>query len=268
MLGSDLADLCRKTDIETLVLDLPEFDINETSQLEAAVKASPLLVNCAAYTDVNRAESEQDLANKVNAQAVANLGSFARKAGTWVLHISTDFVFDGKLDRPYTEQDTPNPINAYGRSKLAGEKLLLESQCPAAILRVEWTYGKNGNNFVKKLIRLAENRKEISVVDDQVGSPTATVEVAKAIIDLLKQKPHGLFHFAGSGYVSRFEMARFIFEKLKMDVEAMPCKTADFKSPAPRPLNSRFDCSKISSLLSLPIKPWQEPLEKFLKDTG
>ncbi|MHC4619287.1 MAG: dTDP-4-dehydrorhamnose reductase [Planctomycetota bacterium] len=264
MLGSDLAPACRKS-FDTNVLDLPDFDITNYQQLEQAVRDATIVVNCAAYTNVDGAETETELAYRVNAEAVGRLGALAKEAGVWVLHVSTDFVFDGKSDRPYVETDPPNPINTYGKTKLAGEQLLVETGCRHCIIRVEWTYGLHGNNFVSKLIQRARDIKVLKVVDDQIGSPTATAEAAKMICELLPIRPEGLLHFASDGYVSRFEMAKFVFNKLELDVGLSPCKTSDYVSPAARPLNSRFDCSKIKALLDEPIAPWQGPLERFLR---
>ena len=264
MLGSDLALACQKRGFNTTVFDLPDFDITNYGQLEAVVKGTSIIVNCAAYTDVDKAESEADLAYQVNATAVGRLGAFARETEVWVLHISTDFVFDGKSERPYLEADPPNPINAYGKSKLAGEQLLVESGCRHCIMRIEWTYGLGGSNFIAKLIERARACKELKVVDDQIGSPTATTEVAKVICELLPKKPEGIFHFASAGYVSRYEMAKFIFDKLEMSVDLSSCKSSDFPTAAARPLNSRFDCSKIGVILDKPIEHWQGPLERFL----
>ena len=207
---------------------------------------------------------QSDLAERVNAEAAGRLGELAKKSDAWLLHISTDFVFDGLLNRPYKETDTPNPINQYGKSKLAGERLAAQSGCKCCILRIEWTYGRAGDNFVSKLIRRAKTGDNLRVVDDQVGSPTATTEVAAVIFKLLGKKPQGVFHFASAGYVSRYEMAKFIFEQLAMKVSLSACKSSDFKSPAARPLNSRFDCGKIQALLYEPIEPWQKLLEKFV----
>lgn len=265
MLGSDLATACEENNIEVTVLDLPEFDITNEQHLNDAVCGAAAIINCAAYTNVEKAESENELAYKVNGEAVGKLGAIAKAAGVWVLHISTDFVFEGDSERPYVETDEPDPINIYGKSKLAGEKLLVESGCRHCIMRIEWTYGKAGNNFVTKLVSAAKQGKELRVVDDQTGSPTATTEAAKAVLSLLKRKPEGLFHFASSGYVSRFEMAKFVFERLNMSVDLSSCKTSDYKCAAARPLSSRFDCSRISSLLDEPIEPWQGPLERFLR---
>jgi dTDP-4-dehydrorhamnose reductase len=265
MLGSDLALACQQHQLVTTVLDLPEFDITNEKHLTNILKDVVAVINCAAYTNVEKAESEAELAYKVNAEAVGKLGSAAKNAGVWVLHISTDFVFDGTSSKPYVETDTPNPINVYGASKLAGEKLLVESGCRHCIMRVEWTYGSCGNNFVTKMIKRARTSRMLKVVDDQIGSPTATAEIAKVICKLLPKKPQGLFHFASAGYVSRFEMAKFIFDKLNMFVDLNSCKTAEFPTVAARPLNSRFDCSKIKALLDEPIEPWQAPLERFLE---
>ncbi len=265
MLGTDLAAACQKNGIPYRVFDLPEFDIADAKQLADVVEKYDAIVNCAAYTDVDGAESESVLAHGINAQAVGRLGQLAAKKQKYVFHISTDFVFDGKLDRPYVETDAPNPISEYGKSKLAGEKALIESGCRNCIMRVEWTYGLAGNNFVKKLLQRAGQTGKLKVVDDQLGSPTATTEVAATICELLKDRPQGLFHFAAAGYVSRFEMAQFILNTLNIDADVQPCKSSDFVSPAARPLNSRFCCDKIAALLNKPIRPWQRPLEEFLR---
>jgi dTDP-4-dehydrorhamnose reductase len=265
MLGSDLVRTCRQQGMNPIVYDLPEFDITDTDHVRKAVAGAEIIVNCAAYTDVDGAESQAELAYRVNVEAVGRLGSIAREAGKWVLHISTDFVFDGRGDRPYVETDHPNPINTYGKTKLAGEQLLAGSGCEYCIVRVQWTYGSAGKNFVTKLIQRAKSQDTLKVVDDQTGSPTATIEAAKAICKLLRKKPEGIYHFASAGYVTRYGMAEFILEKLSVDVNLQPCKTSDFPSPAARPLNSRFDCSKIANLLDEPIERWQDPLELFLR---
>jgi dTDP-4-dehydrorhamnose reductase len=265
MLGSDLVQTCRRQGMNPIVYDLPEFDITNVDQVKQAVAGAEMIVNCAAYTNVDGAESQAELAYKVNAEAVGRLGTVARKASKWVLHISTDFVFDGCGEKPYVETDHPNPINIYGKSKLAGEQLLAGSGCEYCIVRVQWTYGSAGNNFITRLIHRAKSQDTLKVVDDQTGSPTATIEAAKTICELLGKKPKGIYHFASAGYVTRYGMAQFILDKLSMNVKLLPCKSSDFPSPAARPLNSRFDCSKIRSLLDEPIKRWQDPLELFLR---
>jgi len=265
MLGSDLSLECQKQKLQSVVFDLPEFDITNESHLAAAIQDAEIIINCAAYTDVEKAESEFELACKVNGEAVGKLGKIAKDNDIWVLHISTDFVFDGDKAEPYVETDAPNPINAYGKSKLMGERLLIESGCKSCIMRVEWTYGKAGNNFVSKLVSVARQGKSLKVIDDQTGSPTATTEVSKAVCEVIRTRPEGIFHFANDGYVSRYKMAKLMFDKLGMTVELASCKTSDYVSAAKRPLNSRFDCSKIKKLLTEQIEPWQMPLERFLR---
>ena len=265
MLGTDLAKICGQQGFNVEVFDLPEFDITNSQQLKEALSNTKTIVNCAAYTNVDGAEHEADLAYQVNAEAVGRLGALVKEADAWLLHISTDFVFDGKLSRPYVETDFPKPINEYGKTKLAGEQLLAQTGGRHCIVRIEWTYGLAKDNFVTKIIQKAKTTKELGVVDDQIGSPTATTEVAKVIFELLRIKPTGLFHFASTGYASRYEIAEFIIDKLSMDVNLLPCKTGDYVTVAARPLNSRFDCSKIQALLDEPIERWQVPLERFLR---
>lgn len=265
MLGSDFTAAAKTRGWSVTTLDLPEFDITNMDHLEQAVPPGGWVVNCAAYTNVEKAEAEPELAHRVNAEAVGQLGEIAKKADAAVLHISTDFVFDGTLDRPYGETDTPNPVSVYGLSKWQGEQTLAASGCRHCIVRVEWTYGRHGVNFITKLLEAARAGKPLRVVDDQVGAPTATTQVSEALCDLLAgDAVEGTFHLAAGGYVSRYGMAQFMFDTLKMDVELSPCKTSDFVTAAKRPLNSRFDCSKLESSLGRSIPHWKEILKKYL----
>ena len=267
MLGTDLAAIAAGRGYSVTGLDLPAFDITRADHLQRAVAQGGVIVNCAAYTNVEKAEAEPQLAHKVNAEAVGRLGEIAKQAGLPVLHISTDFVFDGTLKRPYTEADTPNPVSVYGSSKWLGEQALMASGCRHCIVRVEWTYGKKGVNFIQKLLDAARAGKSLRVVDDQVGAPTATTTVSSAICELLEEGfPEGIFHLAAGGFVSRFEMAQFMFETLKMPVELSPCKTSDFPSAAKRPLNSRFHCGKIETAIGRPLEHWKETLSDYLTD--
>lgn len=265
MLGTDLSAELERRGVDFAVYDLPEFDITDAGQVREVVGGSDAIVNCAAYTNVDGAESESELAHRVNGEAVGVLGEIAGRQGKWVLHISTDFVFDGAKDGPYVETDEPRPINEYGKSKLAGERLLAASGCAHCIIRVEWTYGRAGRNFVTKLLELSRQRSELKVVDDQKGSPTATTEAAAAICDCIGRRVEGLYHFAAAGYTTRFEMARFIFDRLGGGVNIVPCSSSEFAGAAARPLNSCFDCSKIAAVLAEPIRPWREPLAEFVE---
>lgn len=267
MLGTDIQHTATRYGFTVGVFDLPEFDITSEQHLRQAVADYDLIVNCAAYTNVDGAESNSNTAYAVNAAAVEKLGCLAADADKYVLHVSTDFVFDGRKKTPYNEKDDPNPLGMYGRTKLQGEQLLAQTGCRHSIVRVQWTYGRAGNNFVTKMIQLASGGKALKVIDDQVGSPTATTEVADALCELLNvdPQPEGLFHYAADGFVSRYEQARFIFDVLKLEAELTPCKTSEYATPAQRPLNSRFDCSRIQQYLTRPIPPWQKPLKEFLE---
>jgi dTDP-4-dehydrorhamnose reductase len=265
MLGSDICRLCTEDNLDITPFDLPDFDITDKNQLERAIEQADIVINCAAYTNVEKAETESGQAFKVNAEAVGNLARIARKKNIYVIHISTDFVFDGIKEIPYIETDLPNPINIYGKSKLDGETLLIKNHSNFAIIRVQWTYGKNGANFIAKLVSLAKQKDSFKVVDDQLGSPTSTQEAAGAILEFAAKKPQGLFHYAAEGFASRYDVAKFVFEKLKLNTKVLPCKSGEFPTAAKRPLNSRFCCDKIQSLLDKPIAVWQKPLERFLK---
>lgn len=267
MLGTDLAAACTKRGLKPLVYDRPDFDLCDERQANEAICRGDAVVNCAAYTNVEKAEDERELAFRVNGEAVGLTGRLAKAAGVPLVHISTDFVFDGRLERPYRETDPTNPVSVYGASKLDGEKRFLESGCDGCILRVQWTYGRAGTNFVSKIIEAARTRDQLKVIDDQVGSPTATAEVSEAICDLLlmDRLPSGIYHLAAGGYVSRFGMAEFIVERLGLAVSVIPCKTSDFPTAAQRPLNSRFDCSKIEGVLGRKMRPWRPPLREFLE---
>ncbi len=267
MLGTDLERTLRRNNIEPVVYDLPEFDLTRVEHVTHALANMDYVINCAAYTNVDGAETDQERAYQVNGEAVGQLGQCAAEAGVPVLHISTDFVFDGQGDQAYTEMDCPSPVSVYGASKWQGEQALMQSGCDPCIVRVQWTYGHAGTNFIKKICERVQLQGQLKVVDDQIGSPTATVEVAQALVELLQANTCGLYHYASSGYVSRFHMAQFLVEHLGLEVTVEPCKTSEFVCPAARPLNSRFDCTKVAQQLDRPIKPWQEALISYLEQS-
>lgn len=265
MLGSDLASALLRAGQQVRVLDLPEFDLTKASDRSAALEGAQVVVNCAAFTNVDLAEERFAAALAVNGAAVGALGAAARERGVFVVHISTDFVFDGRQTRPYLETDPPNPINAYGRSKLEGELALQHSGCAHVILRVQWSYGRQGANFITKILERARTGAELKVVTDQVGAPTWTVDMAGVIACLIRARREGLYHFANAGYASRFEVAEFIVRELNLPAKVTPTTSADFPSPAERPQSSRFDTAKIQTILDSPIRPWQMALAEFLR---
>lgn len=267
MLGTDLVEALRAHHFAPTAYDLPEFDICNQAHLEDALQGVDAVVNCAAFTNVDGAETSRDLASAVNGAAVGQLGQAALQRDLHVIHIGTDFVFDGRLDRPYTESDEPRPLSVYGETKLAGETLLAESGCRHAIVRVQWTYGKAGHHFVSKLLARAETSNELKMVQDQVGSPTWTCDVATALVDLIELGATGLFHYAADGYATRYQVAEFLLSETGLGRNLIPCRTSDFPAAAVRPLNSRFDCRKIDAILRHRRPHWQDSLRRFLQST-
>lgn len=264
MLGSDLAPCLEAAGYCVRAADLPECDITKPDHLAQALQDASVIVNCAAFTNVDQAEQRPDTALAVNGRAVGALGAAAKKRGVFVVHISTDFVFDGRQTRPYVETDPPNPINAYGQSKLAGELALRQSAGAHVILRVQWSYGSHGMNFISKIQERARANTELKVVADQIGAPTWTADMARAIAVLIRKRREGLYHFANTGYASRFEVARYVAAQLNLPTKITPCASEDFPAPALRPKNSSFDTAKIQSILDAPIRAWQDALKDFL----
>lgn len=264
MLGTDLSALLAEAGFDVAASDLPECDVTNPAHLEAALAGADCAVNCAAYTNVDRAEDEPDLARAVNAVAVAEMGRIAARRGLYLVHVSTDFVFDGESERPYVETDLPNPLGVYGATKLEGERALAACGCRHAVVRVQWSYGRHGSNFVSKLLDRARTGAALKVVDDQVGAPTWTLDSARAILCLLRARAAGIFHFAAAGYASRFDVARFVLDRLRLPNALAPCSSAEFPARARRPSSSRFDTARIRPLLDHPIRPWQDAMAEFL----
>ena len=267
MLGSDLASVLVQAGHSVRILDLPEFDLTRADHIAHALDGAQVIVNCAAFTNVDQAEKRFDTALAVNSRAVGALGAAAKERGVFVVHISTDFVFNGRQTRPYVETDPPSPINAYGRSKLEGERALQHSACAHVILRVQWSYGSHGANFISKIQERTRTGTELKVVEDQVGAPTWTMDMARAIAVLIRDRRTGLYHFANSGYASRFEVAVFLATQLNLSTKITPCTSEAFPAPALRPKNSSFDTAKIQAILNVPIRSWQEALTEFLRST-
>ncbi len=264
MLGSDLRIGAEASGWTVHIYDLPDFQITNSRQLEKAVESCDCVVNCAAYTAVDKAESEPDLCEAVNALAAGELGRIAAATGKYIIHISTDFVFGDLTDAPQSETDLPNPLSVYGRSKLHGEQLLAASGCRHAVIRVEWTYGRHGNNFISKILALAAERESLQVISDQTGAPTATADVVRAILCFLDNKQEGLYHFAADGFTSRYEVAEFIVRQAGLKTSVRPCLSSAFPTPAVRPKNSKFNCAKIDLILNFKRPSWQNALTDFI----
>jgi dTDP-4-dehydrorhamnose reductase len=263
LLGSELARALAAAGHEVEVFRRPAFDLLREEGLAAACEGADVVVNCAAYTAVDKAEAEPELCRAANALAPGLLGRRAAKAGAFAIHIGSDYVFDGSGERPWREDDPAAPLNVYGASKLEGERLLFESGCRCAVLRVQWTYGSGGANFFSRLLELAKMRPALKVVDDQFGSPTAASDMVQAIAKLAEARLEGLFHYAARGYCSRYESAKLLFGALGLRTELAPCASSVFPAPAKRPLNCRLDCSKIEAALGLRRPSWEESLRAY-----
>lgn len=243
------------------------LDITDFAQVWSAVaKVRPeLVVNCAAYTDVDGCETERETAFRVNALGARNLAVAAHEAGAALLHMSTDYVFDGKGKTPYTEFDPPGPATFYGRSKLAGEEAV-RHHCPRHyIVRSAWLYGRHGRNFVHTILRLAAERDRLEVVDDQVGNPTWTREVARAIGELIETGAYGTYHATAEGECSWYDLACEALRLRNVSTLVEPVSTERFPRPAPRPAYSSLDNLGLRAL-GIAMRPWQEALADFLKE--
>lgn len=253
-------------------LDYPEIDLTRPQELAALIAARQpqVIVNATAYTLVDKAESEVERSRLINAIAPGEMAAAARRAGAALLHVSTDYVFDGRLGRPYTETDTPNPLNEYGRSKLAGEQAVAEAGASHLTLRTSWVYSNRRDSFVSKVLEWAEKNPNLRIVDDQVSGPTWARSLAETIAALLAQSrgdpqgwlsdKSGVYHLAGWGWCSRLEWAQEILRLAGRQQTISPASTAEFPAPAERPLHTPLDCSHFERTFGLRLPPWQDAL--------
>jgi dTDP-4-dehydrorhamnose reductase len=245
----------------------PGLDLAAPGAAEALLARIPRLVgvvNCAAHTAVDKAEGEEPLALREIAELPAALARACAARGIPLVHVSTDFVFDGTGSRPYRPDDPTSPLGAYGRTKLAGEERVRAAHPGAAIVRTQWLYGPRGKHFPGTILALAAAKPELRVVADQVGSPTSTLELAPALWDVLAARARGVFHAACEGSASWYEFARATLELAGSKTPVQPCTTAEFPRPARRPAYSVLDCAALTALRGRPLKPWREALADFL----
>jgi dTDP-4-dehydrorhamnose reductase len=224
-------------------------------------------INCAAYTAVDKAESEPELAELVNGEAVGHLAALCKKYQTKLMHISTDYVFDGKQERPYVETDPTDPVSIYGRTKLLGEQLCIKEDPDAIIIRTAWVYSEFGNNFVKTMMRLMRDRLELNVVNDQIGAPTYAADLAKAILDIVASKKWiaGIYHYSNEGKISWYDFAEKIREMIKSGCKINPIPTSQYPTPAKRPSFSLLNTSKIRETYGVDVPNWEQSLIKCIE---
>jgi len=268
MLGSDLVKSLKK-DYEVVESLEKDLNITDKSRLEEYMLSQKpdWTINAAAYTDVDGCESNRGKAFLVNATGPGNIAIACKKAGSKLIHFSTDYVFDGTKKEPYTEEDEPNPVSVYGISKLQGEKNIQAVMKEYFIVRTEWLYGKNGKNFVHTIIKLLKEKEEIKVVDDQVGSPTYSLDLAKAISKFLgSESGFGIFNICNSGYCSWYTFAKRIRElQGESSINIVPVKTKDVHRPAGRPSNSRLSDLKFTNLTGFSMRSWEKALFEYLR---
>lgn len=267
-LGRELSQWTTET-AEIIGLSRSELDITSLPACRNlfALHRPDVVIHCAAYTAVDKAESEPDEAFRVNAAATRNVAVAAREIGAKLCYISTDYVFDGNSTVPYNEYDQINPQTVYGKSKYAGEQAVQTLHDRFYIVRTSWVYGKYGNNFVKTMLKMAGERDKLKVVADQIGSPTYTYDLAAFLLELVQTDYYGIYHASNSGICSWFEFANAIFEDSGTTILVEPCTTADFPRPAPRPAFSVMDQTAIRSNGLNMLRPWREALNHYLKDS-
>lgn len=267
-LGSELRKLGFTALDEVFFTDVTELDITDYRALEHFVKEHEIdtIINCAAYTAVDKAEDEPELAAKINTEAVANLARVSQKEDCFLIHVSTDYVFDGTETIPYSEKNKTCPVSVYGKTKLAGEEAVIKSGCFYVIVRTAWLYSTFGNNFVKTILRLAGERPEINVVADQVGTPTYAEDLAQAIIDIVsnddKIEHGGIYHYSNDGVCSWFDFATEIVRLSGKNCKVNPVTTAEYPTKTRRPAYSVLDKAKITKIFDVKVPAWRESLER------
>lgn len=248
------------------VYDIDEWDITSVSAGKKMMDLHrpDVVLNLAAITDVDGCEDKADLAQKVNAEGAGVVAGLCAAAGARLIHISTDYVFDGEKGSPWREDDEPGPASVYGRTKLAGEKMIFERLVDAAVVRTQWLYGKGGTSFIEKIVKLAREQGAVRVVDDQRGSPTYAKDLAAPIIAIITGGLTGIYHVSNSGSCTWFEFAKAIFSIRKMDVETTPISSSELARKAKRPQYSVFDLAKLQRDTGIGMRHWMEALREYL----
>jgi dTDP-4-dehydrorhamnose reductase len=267
MLGTDLCAVLRARGEEVVPADLAEFDLTDPAATLAFVRhCSPaVIINCAAYTAVDQAEADRDTAFRVNRDGARNLAQAAAEIGAVLLHLSTDYVFDGTKDGPYLEDDPPNPRSVYGESKLAGELAVRETLPAHWIVRTAWLYGIHGKSFPRTILELAQRGEPLRVVNDQRGGPTYTVHLAEALAQMVAQPHYGTYHAVNSGSCTWYDLACAVLSAAGLSVEVQPVPTSAFPRPAHRPANSVLDTTKLATVYGITLPAWEEGVRGFVE---
>ena len=269
-LGYDTVRELEKRGVECRGVDIQDFDLTDAKAVKAYVQdyRPDAVVHCAAYTGVDKAESQPEVCAAVNGMGTLNVARAALSVGAKMVYISTDYVFSGAGDRPWEEDDPYGPLNVYGMSKVQGEDAVRSLMTRFFILRTSWVFGKNGNNFVRTMLRLGREKKELRVVSDQVGSPTYTRDLARVICDFLPTEKYGIYHVRNEGFLSWYDFACMIMDKAGLRCHVIPVPTSEYPTPARRPLNSRLSCERLSASGIRPLPTVEDALDRFLAEIG
>ena len=268
-LGHDVVNELEKRGITGIGVDIDEMDITDPAACRRVITDAEVdaVIHCAAYTAVDAAEDNAELCNKINGEGTANIADVCRDLDIKMMYISTDYVFNGQGVRPWEPDDEREPLNAYGMSKYLGELAVEERLTKYFIVRIAWVFGVNGKNFIKTMLRLGEERGVVTVVDDQIGSPTYTYDLARLLVDMIVTDKYGRYHATNEGLCSWYEFAVEIFKQAGMDnVKVTPTDSASYAAKARRPMNSRISKEKLTEMGFERLPQWQDALRRYLKE--
>ena len=267
-LGRDLMAEAARRGWQPTGVDIADFDITDQAATHAALAAiaPELVIHCAAYTAVDKAETEPELARAVNEHGTRHIAEYCAAQGIWLLYVSTDYVFDGSGDRPWEVDDPPAPLGVYGATKLAGERAVQALCARHIIIRTSWVFGAHGGNFVKTMLRLGAERDSLNVVDDQIGAPTYTADLAKLLCDMAARPVAGIYHASNAGKCSWAGFAAEIFTLARINCAVNPIPTSGYPTPARRPKNSRLSPKALIDAGYKPLPPWKTALKNMLKE--
>lgn len=267
-LGHDFQKLFDNLKLEYIATDVRELDITDIEKIRTFVKDKniDLIINCAAYNNVDKAEDEPELCRKLNTYAPRDLALIANEIGAEYITYSTDFVFDGEKKESYTEEDEPKPLSVYGQSKYDGEKEVFKVKADSFIVRTSWAFGIANNNFNKQVMNWSSTKNELNIVDDQISSPTYSKDLAFYTWELIKTKKYGLYHFSNDGEASKYDQAKYVLEKIKWAGKLNRAKTADFSLKAKRAKYTKLNSGKLEKVINKKIPSWQSGIDRFLEE--
>ena len=266
-LGYDVVRELNKRGIAAIGCDKEEFDLTDKTQTVNYIAGSgaDVVVHCAAYTAVDKAESDRDVCFAVNVEGTRNVVEACEKTGAKLVYFSTDYVFDGEGEKPWKTTDAPSPVNYYGETKLAGERAV-RAYSKHFIIRISWVFGINGKNFVKTMLRLGREKDRLTVVSDQIGSPTYTVDLARLVCDMIATEKYGTYHATNEGLCSWYEFAAEIMKEARLRCEIVPVTSDEYPTAAKRPHNSRLDKSELRKNGFEPLPEWKDALRRYLEE--